>query len=432
MKKYIDKNVYEATQERLKFIFDEFENVLVSFSGGKDSGVLLNLCYEYAKANNLLNKLAMYHLDYEAQYELTTEYVTKTFARFSDIKRYWLCLPVGAQCACNMNSGTWTPWKKEDRAIWCRELPKFDYVVNEDNCPFKFVHGESDYQTQSRFCKWFGDTFGKTAVMIGIRTDESLHRYSAIAGERKVNKYKGKHYIVGAEKDNALSCYPIYDWTVEDVWTCNAKFGFEYNRLYDLFYQAGLTPDQMRVASPFNDCATASLKFYKVIEPNTWGKLVSRVNGANFTGLYGGTTAMGWKSITLPKGHTWKSYYEFLLTTLNKDTAEHYQDVMRRSVEYWSEGGTLPTKDLEAVLNASPYARYIKPSEKYSDRSIVAFSGIPDDMDVDCFATVLSYKRMCICILKNDYYCKYAGFGFTKEALVKRKKALDKYRNIQK
>ena len=34
MKKYLEKNVYEATMERIKFIFDEFDNVLVSFSGG--------------------------------------------------------------------------------------------------------------------------------------------------------------------------------------------------------------------------------------------------------------------------------------------------------------------------------------------------------------------------------------------------------------
>lgn len=428
MKNYIEKNVYDAAMERIAFCFSEFENVLVAFSGGKDSSVMLNLCYKYAKEHGLLDKLAMYHIDYEAQYQMTTDYVTNTFARFDDIKRFWLCLPVGAQCACNMNSGLWIPWKKEDRGIWCREMPAFEYVVNEDNCPFTMNEGETDYQVQDRFCKWFNREYGSTGVMIGIRADESLHRYSAIAGQRKVNKYKGTHYIVGDR--SPLKCYPIYDWLVDDVWIANAKFGFEYNKLYDLYYQAGLTPDQMRVASPFNDCATASLKLYKIIEPNTWGKLVSRVNGANFTGLYGGTTAMGWKSITLPKGHTWKSYYEFLLTTLNKDVAEHYQDVMRRSIEYWSKGGTLPTKDLQDVLNASNHAQYIKPSEKYDDRSIVAFSDVPDDMDVDCFSTVISYKRMCICILKNDYYCKYAGFGFTKEALVKRKKALEKYKNL--
>ena len=47
MKKYLEKNVYEALQDRLKFIFDNFDNIYVSFSGGKDSGLLLNMVLSY-------------------------------------------------------------------------------------------------------------------------------------------------------------------------------------------------------------------------------------------------------------------------------------------------------------------------------------------------------------------------------------------------
>ena len=43
LKKYLDINVYEALQERLKYIFENFDNIYVAFSGGKDSGLLLNL-----------------------------------------------------------------------------------------------------------------------------------------------------------------------------------------------------------------------------------------------------------------------------------------------------------------------------------------------------------------------------------------------------
>ena len=47
------KNVYELAQERLDVIFREFDTICVSFSGGKDSGVLLNLCIDYIRRNRL-------------------------------------------------------------------------------------------------------------------------------------------------------------------------------------------------------------------------------------------------------------------------------------------------------------------------------------------------------------------------------------------
>ena len=84
-------NVYEAIQQRLKIIFAEFDNVYVSFSGGKDSGVLLNLCIDYIRRHNLNIKLGVLHLDYEAQYQMTTEYVNKTLAGNTDILEVYRC-----------------------------------------------------------------------------------------------------------------------------------------------------------------------------------------------------------------------------------------------------------------------------------------------------------------------------------------------------
>ena len=50
-------NVYEAVQARLDKIFSDFDNIYVSFSGGKDSGVLLNLCIDYIREHRLKRKL---------------------------------------------------------------------------------------------------------------------------------------------------------------------------------------------------------------------------------------------------------------------------------------------------------------------------------------------------------------------------------------
>lgn len=43
MKYYSKENVYDAALSRIRYLFDEFDNVVVGFSGGKDSTICLQL-----------------------------------------------------------------------------------------------------------------------------------------------------------------------------------------------------------------------------------------------------------------------------------------------------------------------------------------------------------------------------------------------------
>ena len=318
-KHYKTQNVLDAAYSRIAIAFRDFDRVLVAFSCGKDSGVLLNLVYAYAKRNRLLGKLAFYYEDYEAGYKFTHEYADRTFKQLVDVERYWLCLPISAACAVSMHQTRWIPWDENDRAIWVREMPEYPYVVNASNCPYTFVKGTKGFDARIQFAQWFSATRGRTAVLIGLRADESLTRLGIITSQHRSQMHADLRYTKTVD---ARTCnfYPLYDWKTEDIWTANARYGFDYNRIYDLYYQAGLSIDQMRVASPFHQCGQANLKLFRVIDPNSWGKMVGRVNGVNFTGIYGGTTAMGWGKITKPQHFTWKQYAEFLMDTLPDPT----------------------------------------------------------------------------------------------------------------
>lgn len=430
-KRYLDKNVYESALERIEYLFDEFDNIIVSFSGGKDSSVCLELCYDYAKEHNMLDKLSIVHLDYEAQYQMTTDFVDETFKKFDDIKRFWLCLPIHAQCCCNMSGGCWIPWEKEKQNIWVRDMPNYDYVINENNKEFNI--NDEDYEIPKNFFNWFVNKYGRTVSIIGIRTSESYNRRIMIASMNgNIKKYKGKQYIVDNVSNSELfSAYPIYDWETQDIWIYNQKFNKPYNKLYDLFYQAGLTIDQMRVASPFNDCAGSTLKLYKVIDPKNWGKMVGRINGVNFLGLYGDTTAMGWKKITKPNHFTWKEYCYFLLNTLDEKTKQHYLEKLNTSIKFWKEkGGVLEESTIKELAENNEDFIDKGRSSKISNKRVIAFKDYPDDLDVTNFKEVPTYKRMCVCIIKNDYYCKYMGFAQTKNEILKRREAIRKYENL--
>jgi len=429
-----NKNVYQAVQQRLQYIFDEFEYVYVSFSGGKDSGVLLNLAIDYIKDHKLDNRLGVFHIDYEAQYEYTTKYVQETFDTLPDFcDKYWCCMPLSTPCATSMNGSSWIPWDESKKDLWVRDIPENSININNHNFDF-YSYGMEDYDFQKQFGEWLQrQTNKKTACLIGVRSDESYDRRIMIANTTNKRKYKDILWSTGGLSDNKLqyNFYPIYDWNVNDVWVYNYKFQKPYNKLYDLFYQAGLSVHQMRVASPFISQGIDTLKLYRTIEPNTWGKLVSRVNGVNFSGIYGGTTAMGWKSITKPPEHTWESYLHFLLSTLPESARENYKKKFKVSEEFWTtRGGVLDDEVIEDITNSDIPIEISEESNYKTDKKTIRFKSYPDEIKISEFKSVPSYKRMVVCVLKNDHLCKYMGFAMTKEESERRKKVINKYKSI--
>lgn len=419
-KVYLHKTVYEAFQERMAFIFREFDNIYVSFSGGKDSGLLLNLVTDYMRANGIKRRIGLFHQDFEAQYNKTTEYVTRTFERCGpETDAYWVCLPMASKTSLSNYELYWYPWDPDKRDAWVRPMPQNPYVVNLENNPFGFYKEKMPQEdVYRRFGRWYHDRCGggKTVALLGMRADESLHRYSGIVNKR--HAYKGEMWTSQLFK-GIYSASPMYDWTTEDVWTANARFGYDYNRLYDLFYKAGLSLDQMRVASPFNEWASQSLNLYRVIEPQTWTRLVGRVHGANFGAIYGATKAMGYREITLPPGHTWQSYTLFLLSTLPQAVRDNYLEKFRFSETFWHEtGGGFAPEVIEEIRARGYRIRENGVSNYTKNRKTrIVFDGdIPDDTDdVRTTNDIPSWKRMCYCILKNDHLCRFMGFGPNKQ-----------------
>lgn len=390
-KQYLDINVLEAARQRVAYVFDNFPRVYISFSGGKDSTVMLHLVMEEAVRRG--RKVGVLLVDLEGMYKITIEHIQAMYDLYAGhIEPYWVCLPISLRNAVSVYEPKWTCWEPGKENEWIRQPPPMA-ITDETYFPF-FRRGMEFEEFVPAFGKWYGQ--GKlTACFVGIRADESLNRYRTIKANKSMFEDKAFTTWIG---EGVYNIYPIYDWEVSDIWLYNSKYHKPYNRLYDYMHQAGLTPSQMRICQPYGDDQRRGLWLFHVIEPETWAKVVARVNGANQGALYVRETGdiMGNIKITKPAGHTWKSFAELLLASMPPQTKEHYENKIAVFLHWWKSRG-------------------------YPD-------GIPDEADIHAEAakTVPSWKRVCKALLRNDYWCKGLSFTQTKSD------AYEKYKKVMK
>jgi len=424
-------NVYTAAFTRIKFMFDNFERIYVSFSGGKDSGVMLNLVLDYMRKNKITKKIGLMILDNEANYDYSLQFMHRIIQANIDILDvYWCCLPITLPCTVSSYDVEWQCWGEADKERWIRPMPKNEYIVNIKNHNFPFFKENMVYQEfWDEFGEWYSQ--GKRcACLIGIRTSESLNRFRAIMNKEKI-MYKDQIWTK-KNMENVYNCYPIYDWRTEDIWTANAKFEWDYNKLYDIFYKAGVPVGKMRVASPFMSESKSSLGLYRVIDPHVWAKLCARVQGANFIATYG--KQLTYNSFKLPKGHTWKSFTKFLLATLPRGPSENFRMRFIQSIVYWARVGRgIPAHIIEELKKHKIHFRLngkTAHGSKLLDR--VRIIKYPDHLDMlkADKAKVASWKRLAMTILKNDHTCKYLGLAPTKQQMERQKIIIKKYKGF--
>ena len=392
-KNYLNKNVYEAAIERIQYTFDNFEKVYLSFSGGKDSTVMMHLVMDEAIKRN--QKIGVLFVDLEGQYKITIEHVKNMYEMYEEyIEPYWCCLPIHLRNAVSVFETHWVCWDENKIEDWIRPLPR-KCISDKNFFPF-FYEGMEFEDFVPAFGSWYAE--GKTcACFVGIRTSESLNRWRTIASDKK-KKFKDKKYTTLVQ-DEVYNVYPIYDWKTEDLWIYHAKFSKKiHNKLYDLMYMAGLTIHQMRICQPYGDDQRRGLWLFHLIEPETWSRIVARVNGANSGALYINENGNinGYRKITKPEGHTWKSFCLLLINSMPPKTKEHYENKIAIFQKWWQDKG-------------------------YP-------SGIPDEADykLEAEKKVPSWRRVCKSLLRNDYWCK--GLSFTQH----KSEAYEKYLLLMK
>lgn len=296
-KRHIEENVYEAARKRFEHLYRVYDKVVISFSGGKDSTVCLQLAIEAAREAGKL-PVEVIFFDEEAIHPPTIEYVERVSA-MPEVNLRWYCIPILHRNACSRTQPWWYPWNPDDKDRWVRplperaitELPGFTMGMTMPECAH-FMYTASD---------------GMVAMVRGIRADESLRR------QRTVTFKKHDNWIMRAIDGYCVPCSPIYDWTSRDVWVAPATFGWDYNRTYDIFDKVGVTLHKQRVCPPYGEEPLRGLHLYAECFPELWHKMIDRVHGAATAARYANTDLYSFSMQEPPRGMTWREYLDLIL-----------------------------------------------------------------------------------------------------------------------
>ncbi len=389
---YLDKNVYEAFKERVNYIFDEFDNICFSVSAGKDSSVMVQLAnIEAIKRGRTFDVM---FVDYEAQYKMTIEHLYE-LKKLSNIRDFYhICWLMRAGNASSVFSPFWNPWRKEDESKWVRSMPT-DNIITVDNNPFgNFFKPEIPLsEISSSFAKWYTHKYSsKCAFGIGIRADESFHRFRAIAFGKNI--YKGKKWTT-LQSNSIINFYPVYDFKTEDIWVAVNKCNLTYNMTYEQMYKNGVGIHAQRICQPYGADQRVSLNQWAVLEPETWHKIVNRVSGANFGALYCKSSLLGHNRTEKPKHMNWEQYAVFLLETTglySKELMDHYVRKIKIFFEHYEKEYNVRVSDIQDEIEP----KLIK--EEYAE------SG-----------KWIHWKRIARAIEKNDFSMRSLSYGLTKK-----------------
>ena len=284
-------DVYEAALQRLIELYAEGHTLVVSLSGGKDSGVCLELCIEAARQTGRLPVNACVQ-DEEVCYPGTGEYIERC-ARRPEVNFKWFCCH---QPMVNIfdraNPYFWCFDSQLKPEQWVRQIPEDLKIENPEINIESIVHP-----------KWFPVAEGKWLIdVVGLRVAESAKRMLGLVSS-------GGH-LTGLDVRGGVpfrKVRPIYDWTDADVWKAYNDMKWDYNKAYDVMHRMGVPMKAMRIGPPTMTVHSADLlRTASKAWPKWFDKVCTRLRGVRQVAQFGSLVARPNRRIN----ETWEQCYD--------------------------------------------------------------------------------------------------------------------------
>ena len=295
------ENVLDAVRKRISYLFDHYDNISLSFSGGKDSTALFHLVN--AEAIKRDRKFILYFQDQEAEYQGTIDFVEWAMTQ-PNVIPLWYQVPIFMTNAASQQQLFLWAWGEGEE--WIREKHPIAIHSIENVYPKRF----------HKFNLWVGQNLkklkGNSVSIIGLRAEESPDRRFVMFGE-------DSELFWLRRKNTPHKAYPIIDWRYTDVWKYLIENNLKYNKVYDKMYMLGGNLKFFRVSNLVHEKAFRCLTDLQELEPETYDKLEKRLHGVHTAAIYGKENLV-YSIKSLPENFkTWKEYKDFLLSSIHPD-----------------------------------------------------------------------------------------------------------------
>jgi predicted phosphoadenosine phosphosulfate sulfurtransferase len=322
----LDINVYEAAKQRIKWCFENFDEVVVNYSGGKDSMVVALLAKEVMDDLKIKKKLKVVFFDEEFVYPETIEAVEAMF-KLPWVEGFSLCIPMEYQLT--LPDGT-----EKSFRLWTEDGRKLlrDYPMNALKTDKHYEMTEGEKAVAELL---FGDQKGKRIVqLLGLRAQESITRRSTIYQRYKAGMFC---FMRNSKVININIGTPIYDWKTEDVfYYIKNQDVLKLNKLYFLEM---LAKKPLRVSPPIHSKSRLNLEKIKIENPFFYEMLLKVFPSIDTTARYAPSLAQyaDYDTLLARYGADIRGIKKFILAQVKEDLRPYALKALKQFMRDYME-----------------------------------------------------------------------------------------------